>query len=387
MMAASTVALTAVASLALRPAAQVGGAEVPVVLMRVPDGGLQPQLAVDAQGTVHLVYFKGEAANGDVMYARLSEDGAALSPTIRVNSQAGSAIATGNIRGAHLALGKSGRVHVSWFGSGQAAPRAPGGTTPVLYTRMNTSGTGFEPQRNVVRFATELDGATVAADKAGNVYVAWHGSPPGSKSEGDRRVWISRSSDDGATFTREQAASNAATGACGCCGLASLVDRDSTLYVLYRSARDVMHRDAYVLTSKNAASTFGETKLQEWTVGTCPMSTFALTDASDGVQAAWETAGQVYFAAVDSTGRPRSRVVEAPGPARSRKHPSIAVDARGNVLLAWTEDMGWGKGGVVAWQVFDKNSTPQSAHGRREGVPAWSLVAAYPRPGGFTILY
>ena len=40
-----------------------------------------------------------------------------------MNSQAGSAVAAGTIRGAHLALGRKGRVHVAWNGSGTALPK------------------------------------------------------------------------------------------------------------------------------------------------------------------------------------------------------------------------------------------------------------------------
>src|SRR5260370_40885988 len=86
-----------------------------VAVLRVPDHGIQPQVAVDAKGVVHLLYFKGEPGGGDVYYAR-SEDGAHFNKhPLRVNSQPGSVVAMGNIRGAHLAVSKNGRVHVAWM--------------------------------------------------------------------------------------------------------------------------------------------------------------------------------------------------------------------------------------------------------------------------------
>jgi len=37
---------------------------------------------------------------------------------------------------------------------------------PVLYTRLNDRGTGFEPERNLINFAAGLDGgSSVAADR------------------------------------------------------------------------------------------------------------------------------------------------------------------------------------------------------------------------------
>src|SRR5947207_1746114 len=87
--------------------------------IRVPDGGIQPQAAVDDAGTLHLVYFKGEPGHGDLFYVRSRDDGKSFSRAIRVNSLDGSAIAVGTIRGAHVAVGKGNRVHVAWNGSGK----------------------------------------------------------------------------------------------------------------------------------------------------------------------------------------------------------------------------------------------------------------------------
>jgi hypothetical protein len=56
--------------------------------------------------------------------------------------------------------------------------------------------------------------------------------------------------------------------------------------------------------------------------------------------------------------------------------------------LAWTEGMGWQKGGSVAWQIFDMVGKPKGEIGRARGVPVWSLVAVFARPdGGFTVVY
>src|ERR1019366_449896 len=84
-----------------------GIAAAPVVTtMRVPDNGLQPQVAIDSRDTVHMIYYKGEAGAGDIFYVRSTDGGATFSRPIRVNSQRGSAIAMGTIRGAQLAIGK-----------------------------------------------------------------------------------------------------------------------------------------------------------------------------------------------------------------------------------------------------------------------------------------
>ena len=121
---------------------------------------------------------------------------------------------------------------------------------------MNDAGSAFEPERNLVRVSQSIDGGGIAADASGHVYVAWHALLPHGKDEQDRRLWVARSLDDGRTFDEDRPASQAANGACGCCGVNALADRRGTLYILFRSARDVVHRDTYLLTSRNAGTTF-----------------------------------------------------------------------------------------------------------------------------------
>jgi hypothetical protein len=143
-----------------------------VEVIQTPNGGIQPQAISDEQGTIHLIYFQGDPANGDLYYTR-REAGKAFSLPIRVNSQRGSAIAVGTIRAGQIALGRNGLVHVAWNGSGRALPKPPLGGSPMLYARTTGEGQSFEPQRNLMTSTKDLDGGgTVAADQQGNVYVA-----------------------------------------------------------------------------------------------------------------------------------------------------------------------------------------------------------------------
>jgi hypothetical protein len=168
----------------------------------------------------------------------------------------------------------------------------------------------------------------------------------------------------------------------------AFVDKEQTLYVMYRSATEVVHRDMYLILSKNQAKSFSEEKLDSWNIGACPMSTMAFAEGDGGVLAAWETSGQVYFSSAGLDSSPKSRAIGAPGNVTGRKHPALAVNALGETILVWTEGMGWNRGGSVAWQVFDKSGRPTRARGRADGVPVWSLVAVFAQPSGdFTILY
>lgn len=371
--------------------------------LRVPNDGIQPQVVVGKEGVVHMVYYTGEAASGDIFYVRSNDGGTSFSAPMRVNSQAKSAIAAGTIRGAHLALGKNDRVHVAWNGSGKAKPKGLPNpqlpedspyrhSAPMLYARMKADGMGFEKQRNLMTSTYSLDGGgSVAADGDGNVYVVWHAnSTNGAPGEGARAVWVATSTDDGKTFAPESRANREETGACGCCGLRATADRLGNVFVLYRSAMNTINRDMYVLMSKDKGKAFVATKLDTWKVGQCVMSSATLHTMTHGTLASWETEHQVKFARVDGL-LPRSQPrVSAPNLSeRTRKHPVLCTNSKGQVILAWTEGTGWQKGGSVAWQVFDQSGgRVVGGSGRADGVPVWGLVAVFTGPdGGFNVVY
>lgn len=44
-------------------------------VIRVPNGGIQPEVAVDSTGMVQIVYFKGEPGHGDLFYVHSKDWG------------------------------------------------------------------------------------------------------------------------------------------------------------------------------------------------------------------------------------------------------------------------------------------------------------------------
>src|SRR5262245_47264952 len=320
----------------------VAGSEL-VTLVRTPDGGIQPQAAVDSKGVVHLIYYKGDARGGDLFYVRQEPGKEAFSTPIQVNNRPKSAMAAGTIRGAQLAIGKNGRVHVAWNGpapsthatgdhghvaTGHSADgheskdheskghapgsHSPGGheataeqpawmKAPMLYTRLNDASKAFEPERDVITVARGLDGGgSVAADNQGNVFVFWHAPKPGNTNgEAGRAVFVARSEDEGKTFAPEKLATSKPTGACGCCGMKAFADNAGNVFALYRGASEKVNRDEILLISRNHGADFQVANAHPWNIASCPMSSASLATGTMGALAAWETAGQVYFTIAD----------------------------------------------------------------------------------------
>jgi hypothetical protein len=371
--------------------APLGWADPPRVnVIKTPDRGIQPQAVVDTKGVIHLMYFTGKPAAGDLFYVRQEPGKKEFTAPLRVNSQPGSVVAIGTIRGGQIAVGKGGRVHVAWNGSGKAEPNNPAGGTPMLYTRLGDKGTAFEPQRNLMQVSNILDGGgTVAADSAGNVYVAWHAAKVGVKGEDKRLVWVARSQDEGKTFVDEIKANDQPTGACGCCGMRGFADSQGTVHLFYRAATGGVGRDMILLSSNDLGKTFKSTVVHKWKIDTCPMSSESFAEGPSGVYTAWDTDGQVYFAKIDAKKPSFAAPVAAPGAGKERKHPALAVNKDGEVLLAWTEGTGWQRGGALVWQVYGKAGQPTAQHGRvPDGIPVWGLATVVAgKDGSFTIIH
>ena len=314
-----------------------------------------------------------------------------FSKPIQINTTPGSAIAIGTIRGAHLALGHNNRVHVAWMGGEGASTTKIAGTdnTPMLYTRLADDGSKFEPERNLLTFTGRLDGGgTVAADSSGNVYVTWHGAPPsGPEGESERAVYVAHSPDDGKTFGREIRSSPDGTGTCGCCGMGAFADKEGALYLLYRAATQMTNRDEVLLVSRNQGTSFKVANQDPWITGMCPMSSTSFAQGNGRTFAAWENAGKLNVVAIKQNTAAPMRKLSPPGDAK-RKHPALAVNSKGETLVAWTEGTAWEKGGSLGWQVFDREDKVIGEPGSAPGVPIWSLVAAYAQPDGtFVVIF
>ncbi len=356
-------------------------------LLRTPHGGIQPQTVLARNGVLHMIYFRGDASAGDIEYVRRAPAGKDFSQAIRVNSEPGSAVAIGAVRGPQMAVGRNGRAYVIWFGP-QARSGDSTATMPVFFSRLNDSGTAFEPQRNLMQYAKGGDGGiSVAADVRGNVYAVWHatGEEPG---DDHRRVYLTHSTDDGKNFAREVPISPAVLGACGCCGMRAFADERGALYVLYRSAAQSIHRDITLLVSTDRGNMFRTLAVDSWELNACPMSTAYLSEGGQRVLAAWEKAGEVYFNEVDPDSFRLSPAIAAPGVGNNRKHPAVAASTNGQMLLVWTEGTGWSKGGSLGWHLFDKAGMPTGVEGHAPGIPVWGLPSVFAdHQGNFTIVY
>lgn len=352
---------------------------------RTPDDGILPEVSVGADGAVHLVSLHGAAAAAGVRYRKRSLTDTSWSSPVALDPTPGSGMAIGTVRGAHLAVGRRGLVHVLWNGSSAVTTDARVGA-PLLYARVD--GRTVTPARNLMSDSVSLDGGgAIAADGEGHVYALWHANPPLAKRDAERTAFLVVSDDDGDRFGPARVASPPASGACACCGMAALARPGRSLLWMFRAATDDRGRDVHLMRRDgDGASTV--VMEDPWELEACPLSTSTIADSPLGALAAWETRGQIHYADVPDGGMPLGGPQTAPGGTGRRRHPAVARNGAGDLLLAWTEGAAWGRGGDLEWVVLERGTRRELAAGRVPAIPTWTKPAAYATPTGtFVLLY
>ena len=346
-----------------------------VSVLRVPDGGTLPQVAVDEADTIHLVYYSGSMSFGDLFHATMHPGTSDWSEPQRINSTPRSVTGLGPTDGGQFTIGPDGRLHVVWFH--RAPPR-------FYYTRSDHTGR-FETQKVLSRKVEDgvESGPTLAVDHAGAVYVFWHADPV---EDAQRRVYGTVSRDNGVHFDSPRTVNLPAAGACACCGIRAVANVKGTISVAYRSAGDNVNRDMRLLTSTNEGRTFTDRLIQPWTLGACPVATTTLSTGPQGTVVGWETEGQVYLANTEHV----EEATLPPGVAEfRRKNPTVAVNHRGQTLLAWGDGPGFQSGGQLYWHLFDDRGRPRGQQNSTSTlIPPRSLPSTAARnDGSFVLVY
>jgi hypothetical protein len=322
--------------------------EVRVVYL--PDEALVPDVMMDGAGVLHMVYGLGDHA----WYVRSADDGRTFSPPVKVNTEGKVTLKMGE-RGPKLALGRGGSIHVVW-----ADQWSPGVKVYPRYSRSLDGGRTFEPPRALASLSG-IDGLTVAADGEGTVVAFFHQvSPAQQEIPQAHRLYLARSTDNGATFGPEERMKIQGMDdlACSMCMMRARITADANVCLALRVANDNI-RDFFLLRSPKQENAFTPLRVNEdyWELKTCPMCGPELTlDPTGWMLCAFMSRHRVYWSALDD-GRFTLHVA-TPANENDEIYPAAFGDGKGHVLLVWqVGPMAVGRTATVKWALYRKDGT------------------------------
>jgi hypothetical protein len=187
----------------------------PVDISRSPGKAFEPEIAVDPNDGVNVVWEDDRDGAKAIMFTRSSDGGATFSTPLKI-SQGTSAAAE-----SHIAIDKSGRVYVSWI-------QEIDGTLQVFFARSTDNGITFStPIQLTNDNNAEMHKVFVTTFK-NVVYVAFN-----NDYDRDRQAYVMRSTDAGISFGQPVQFSNATRTRGRAHSVSMVVDSRGVLHVVW----------------------------------------------------------------------------------------------------------------------------------------------------------
>ena len=308
----------------------------------------EPAMASASDGTFYVAWVNHELKQADVMLTRFSADGETLSPSVRVNRQAGAATAWRGDQPS-VAVTPDGAVYVLWTARVEDGEKHG---TDIYLSTSNDGGRSFvtEVKVNDDKVTGPHGMHSLAVAKDGRIYAGWldernvHAPKPSTKAEGhhmesNRDVYLAFSTDGGRSFSANR---KVAADACPCCKTALAVAPDGTLYAGWRQVLPGSFRHIAVASSTDGGTNFSTPVIvsdDRWVLQGCPVSGPSLSvDGSSGnLKVVWYAAPEgnapgVYFAESKDKGRsfsPRQLLAQE----TVQGTPSLTAGASSSIAL------------------------------------------------------
>jgi hypothetical protein len=198
---------------------------------------LNPQISA-FNGSVNIVWGDDSNGNSEVLIAKSTTNGNSFEKAVNISNNPGESLNP-------QIFTSRGRTSVVW----EDSTSGNGSNNDILFTRGNASTGGFDKPINVSNNPGQSLTPTVAASGA-NIYVAWRDS-----SQGNNEIFLSRSTNNGATFGNFTNLSNTTGDSTG----QSLAASNTNVYIVW-SDKSQGNGDIIYIKSNNYGATFEKTK-------------------------------------------------------------------------------------------------------------------------------
>jgi hypothetical protein len=275
------------------------------------------------------------------------------------------------------------------------------GGTDLMFARSLRFGRKFDAPIRVTDKTTPSSNAFsyLAVAPSGDIYAVWldgrdrQAAQPGSHAsshgmmEGTSSLYMSKSTDKGATFGKNIRVS---AGVCPCCRPAVAFGQKGEVHIAWRAVYAEDTRDMAMATSTDGGATFSapvRVAFDNWKINGCPHSGPTMSVRGRRLFIAWYSEGDGANAGIrlswsDDAGRRFAPPVIASKDALDADHPALSLSEDGRMMLAFqgrdpAEKDGWGIQRVYISEVSEAGavSKPVAVTGNKKSVSYPAILA------------
>jgi len=281
-----------------------------------------PQIAVDTNGSVHVVWENDDVPLG-VFYTQLVNGGTSFSPPVNLATNLNGSV------GPQLGIDGSGDIFVVWEDDFN-------NQSDISFSRSLDKGATFSAAKNLSNNPGKSSSPQVAVDANGNIDVSWIDTTPGNA-----EVFFSRSTDQGVTFAGVKNVSNG-TGTSTRPQISA--DAGGNIYLVWQAdVPPTPHRHIFVACSSDGGATFSSSLNLSGNSGDATFPWLSV-DAAGNVNVGWtdtDTAQgntQIFFTQSTDHGAVFPAKQNLSNDDGFAADVQMAADSKGNLEVTWSDD-------------------------------------------------
>lgn len=297
-----------------------------------PDSTHQsPSLALGPKGEVFVVWKSkrpGEESAADLRFSRSLDGGKTFEKSVVVNDNPG----PGFVGFESIAAGPKGEVYAAWIDKREKDPKAK---PSAYFARSLDGGKSFEKNVKVDGSACVCCRTALAVGSNGRIYMGWRKA----LDKDIREIVVAGSTDGGKTFAPPVIVGNDQWEFAGCPhrGPSLGVDKEGRLYVAWYSEGEGMPQ-IYLGRSSDGGASFSKEVLKVQPGFFPDHPALVVTDA--GICVVWEEVTPLMGKIIIESRPWQGEAVRQQLSQGNRRaaYPSIVANRKGEVLAAWTKE-------------------------------------------------
>jgi len=307
--------------------------------VRVDDTGssssvqYKPSVAVDTSGDIYVAWSDGRNDNSAIYFAKSTDGGASFGPNVRVDDSGSS---TGGRGGPSIAVDINGNIYIVWYDGRDLR-------NYIYFAKSTDGGASFGPNVRVDNSGQGSVFPSIAVDTNGDIYVVFH------EERGNPDIYFAKSTDGGASFGPNVRVDDSGSSLTQQAMPSIAVDANGDIYVTWRDERNLGggRLDIYFAKSTDGGNSFGRNvRVDDTGSSTSSQDEPSIAvDANGNICVAWgdyrNGNKDIYFAKSTDAGASfgtNIRVDDTGSSSSRQAEPSIAVDTNGNINIAWRDN-------------------------------------------------